>query len=99
MEFLKIRPFLTGPKSKLFFYLVVDPFKRWHRGRIFAPCFNGHGSIRFETTNFFKMVQITGKYAFVSQDKFDDYLKAAGEIKNLFYSARFGGTVGKMVAS
>ena len=45
------------------------------------------------------MVQITGKYAFVSQDKFDDYLKAAGEIKNLFYSARFGGTAGRMVAS
>jgi hypothetical protein len=24
------------------------------------------------------MVQITGKYTFVSQDKFEDYLKAAG---------------------
>jgi hypothetical protein len=25
------------------------------------------------------MVQIAGKYAFVSQDKFEDYLKAAGK--------------------
>ena len=58
------------------FYLF-DGFKRPGEGQTYRSCLFRLRLIN----NFFKMVQITGKYSFVSQDKFEDYLKAAGNVR------------------
>ena len=42
-------------------------------------------SVSFRLQSLTKMAAIAGKYSFVSQDKFDDYLKAAGKKKHVIF--------------
>ena len=60
-------------------YLDVDPFKSQRRGRLVAPCFFGHGSIRIETT---KLLQDGSDHRKV-------LLRLPGQVRGLLEGRRY----------